>query len=341
MGSVGGDFYTNLTATVGLSPQDTNNSITVNGQFNSNGNFSISGVGNLDLAGFNLSVTATVSNTNGNVDISASASLNLAGTNVNLAGQFEMNNGAPSTTLTATVSPLTIAGFDLGNVNVVLTQTPTSAGINAAININAGVATLSGQLTFIENGGTPLFYLAANGNLDLGIVNAELSGIFTDCTDSTCAQQATPTLTMNGDIAIYSVTYNFPTIVISGNGDFSITSSSSGSSCSDATEVLGVYWQACFSYTQYLLISDESPYFSVSASMSADVQDQTWNLFDNPYDCACVSWPWWLGGRTTCLTCYSGGWSSWRTFLDFSGDFSFTADPFSLSIYVDGIGFTI
>jgi hypothetical protein len=54
-----------------------------------------------------------------------------------------------------------------------------------------------------------------------------------------------------------------------------------------------------------------------------------------------VSWPWWLGGRTTCLTCYSGGWSSWRTFLDFSGDFSFTADPFSLSIYVDGIGFTI
>ena len=341
MGSVGGDFYTNLTATVGLSPQDTNNSITVNGQFNSNGNFSISGVGNLDLAGFNLSVTATVSNTNGNVDISASASLNLAGTNVNLAGQFEMNNGAPSTTLTATVSPLTIAGFDLGNVNVVLTQTPTSAGINAAININAGVATLSGQLTFIENGGTPLFYLAANGNLDLGIVNAELSGIFTDCTDSTCAQQATPTLTMNGDIAIYSVTYNFPTIVISGNGDFSITSSSSGSSCSDATEVLGVYWQACFSYTQYLLISDESPYFSVSASMSADVQDQTWNLFDNPYDCACVSWPWWLGGGTTCLTCYSGGWSSWRTFLDFSGDFSFTADPFSLSIYVDGIGFTI
>ncbi len=342
MGSVGGDFYTNLTATVGLSPQDTNNSITVNGQFNSNGNFSISGVGNLDLAGFTLDVTATVSNTNGNIDISASASLNIAGTDVNLAGQFEMNDGAPSTTLTASIDPLTISGFNLGYVTVILTQTPTSAGINAAIDINAGVATLSGQLTFIENGGTPLFYLAADGNLDLGIVNADLSGIFTDCTDSTCAQQTSPTLTMNGDIAIYSVTYNFPTIIISGNGDFSITSSSAGSSCTDATEVLGVYWQACFSYTQYLLISDQSPYFSVSASMSADIQDQSWNLFDNPYSCACVTWGICsISCSRTCLTCYSGGWTSWKTFLDFNGDFSFSADPFSLSIYVNGIGFSI
>ena len=338
VGEVGGDFYTNFNATVGLSPQDTNNSITVSGSFNSDGSFSISGTGDLDLAGFTLGVTATVAMSNGNVNIQASATLNIEGTNVNLAGQFQMQDGAPSTTLTASVDPLTVGGFNLGSVTVILMQTPSSVGINAAVNINAGVATLNGQLTFIENGGTPLFYLAADGDLNLGIVDASLNGIFTDCTDSTCAQQESPTLTMNGDIAIYSLTYNFPTIIISGNGDFSITSSSGGSDCTDADEVAGIWWQACFSYTEYLLISDQAPYFEISDSATVDVQDQTWNIFDNPYWYDCVSFGA-LG--TACTRGWHGGWTAWKTFIDLSGGITFTADPFYLSIEVDGVTFTI
>jgi hypothetical protein len=54
-----------------------------------------------------------------------------------------------------------------------------------------------------------------------------------------------------------------------------------------------------------------------------------------------VHWPWWLGGKTTCLTCYSGGWGGWGTFINISGGFSFNADPFELSIEAEGVDFSI
>ena len=341
LGHVGSDDYANLNATIALSPQSTNNEITVAGDFNSNGNFTFNGSGNLDVAGFVMNMQVAVSSQNGNENISGAANFDVGGTTLAFAGDFSMQNGQPSTSLTASAN-LVFDGFDLGNTTVYLNQTPSSFGMNAQIALNADLATLNGQLTFIENGGAPLFYLAAAGNLNIpNLANASMSGVFTNCTDPTCVQATTTTLTMSGSLDVYGITYNFPTIVIGANGFFSITSDSSGSSCTGTTEIWPANWQACFSYTETLLISDAAPYFSVSASADADVQVQWYNAFANSYSCACVHWPWWLGGHTTCLTCYSGGWGGWGTFINISGGFSFNADPFELSIEADGVDFSI
>lgn len=341
LGHIGSDDYANLNAVIALSPQSTNNEITVNGDFNSNGNFTFNGSGNLDVAGFVLDMQVAVSNQNGNQNVSGSASFNVGGTNLAFAGDFSMQNGQPSTSLSASAN-LVFDGFNLGSTTVALNQTPSSFGMNAQIALNAGLATLNGQLTFIENGGAPLFYLGATGNLNIpDLANASMSGVFTNCTDPTCDQATSTSLTMSGSLDVYGLTYNFPTIVIGADGFFSITSDSSGSSCTGTTEIWPADWQACFSYTETLLISDAAPYFSVSASADADVQVQWYNAFANSYSCACVHWPSWLGGHTTCLTCYSGGWGGWGTFINISGGFSFNADPFSLSIEAEGVDFSI
>jgi hypothetical protein len=341
LGHVGSDDYANLNATIALSPQSTNNEITVNGDFNSNGNFTFNGSGNLDIAGFVMNMQVAVSNQNGNQSISGAANFDVGGTTLAFAGDFTMQNGQPSTSLTASAN-LVFDGFNLGNTTVYLNQTPSSFGMNAQIALNADLATLNGQLTFIENGGAPLFYLAAAGNLNIpDLADASMSGVFTNCTDPSCTQATTTTLTMSGSLDVYGITYNFPTIVIGADGYFSITSNSSGSSCTGTTEIWPANWQACFSYTETLLISDAAPYFSVSASADADVQVQWYNAFANSYSCACVHWPWWLGGHTTCLTCYSGGWGGWGTFINISGGFSFNADPFELSVEAEGVDFSI
>ena len=341
LGHVGSDDYANLNATIALSPQSTNNEITVAGDFNSNGNFTFNGSGNLDVAGFVLNMQVAVSSQNGNENISGAANFDVGGTTLAFAGDFSMQNGQPSTSLTASAN-LVFDGFNLGNTTVYLNQTPSSFGMNAQIALNADLATLNGQLTFIENGGAPLFYLSAAGNLNIpNLANASMSGVFTNCTNPSCTQATTTTLTMSGSLDVYGITYNFPTIVIGANGFFSITSDSSGSSCTGTTEIWPANWQACFSYTETLLISDAAPYFSVSASAAADVQVQWYNAFANSYSCACVHWPWWLGGHTTCLTCYSGGWGGWGTFINISGGFSFNADPFELSIEAEGVDFSI
>ena len=341
LGHVGTDDYANLNATIALSPQSTNNEITVAGDFNSNGNFSFTGSGNLDVAGFVMDMQVAVASQNGNESISGAANFDVGGTTLAFAGAFSMQNGQPSTSLTASAN-LVFDGFNLGNTTVYLNQTPSSFGMNAQIALNADLATLNGQLTFIENGGAPLFYLAAAGNLDIpDLADASMSGVFTNCTDPSCSQATTTTLTMSGSLDVYGITYNFPTIVIGANGFFSITSDSSGSSCTGTTEIWPANWQACFSYTETLLISDAAPYFSVSASADADVQVQWYNAFANSYSCACVHWPWWLGGHTTCLTCYSGGWGGWGTFININGGFSFNADPFELSVEAEGVDFSI
>ena len=349
-GTGGGMQFQQTTVTVSLNEQTNVDSVTFAGGFSMFGT-------TIDVSG-DLIFNGTTGQTTAGLKVSQPQALNVAGfslsnlsialnvtyvggTTLAFAGDFSMQNGQPSTSLTASAN-LVFDGFNLGNTTVYLNQTPSSFGMNAQIALNADLATLNGQLTFIENGGAPLFYLSAAGNLNIpNLANASMSGVFTNCTNPSCTQATTTTLTMSGSLDVYGITYNFPTIVIGANGFFSITSDSSGSSCTGTTEIWPANWQACFSYTETLLISDAAPYFSVSASAAADVQVQWYNAFANSYSCACVHWPWWLGGHTTCLTCYSGGWGGWGTFINISGGFSFNADPFELSIEAESVDFSI
>ena len=346
LGYVGGDTYANFNATLALSPQSTNNEVTVAGAFNSNGNFSLTGTGNLDIAGFVLDMTVNASNQNGNTSIGGSADFNVGGTNLAFSGEFSMINGQPSTQLAASGN-LGFDGFNLGSTTVTLNQTPGSFGMAASINLNAGLASLSGYLSFVANGGQPLFYVNVDGTLNLGALGGvTLGATFSNCTNSSCQQAAPTTLTMYGGIDVYGISYEFPSIPISAGGGFNITTGANGNGCTSPDDVAGVNWQACYSYTEFLEISSGAPYFEVSSQASANVQTQDWN--------PCKSWGQ-TGTMSGCVgicsiscSCYSdpiygciGGWDNWWTFIDVSGGIYFRADPFELSVDVSGITFTI
>ncbi len=346
IGFVGGAAFANIGAVITLSPNSTSNQVSVAGSFSSNGDFSLAGEGSLAIAGFALDMNVSVESQAGDVNISGAADFNVGGTNLAFAGDFSMINGRPSTVLQAS-GRLVFEGFDLGDTTVVLSQTPTSAGMSAAISLNAGVAAMSGQLTFIASAGKPLFYVAATGKLQLGALGGvSLGAIFTNCSDASCRQAAPTTLTMKGGINVYGLSYSLPSFPISAGGSFDITAGVNGSSCTSPTDVAGTNWQACFSYTQYLRISSGAPYFSVTSVASARVQAQSWN--------PCQSWGQ-VGQIRGCIgicriscRCFSspvygcvGGWGGWWTFANISSGIYFNASPFRLCVNVNGIKFSI
>lgn len=343
IGSVGGDFYTSVKAQIDLVPQSTNDMASIQGQFQSNGDFSFNGFGQLDIGGFLLQVTVAASSQGGNESVSGSAQLDVADlVDVSVSGQFTMIDGQPSTTLTGT-EDISMGGFDISNAQFTLSQTPTSLGLQASIAINLDVVSVNGTVTFIENGtAPPLYYLAADGDLNIGIANLVLNAIFTNCTDATCSTPANATtLTMTGDADIYGTTFNLPTFFISSDGVFAITSNSSGSACTGTITIpLVTQLQGCFSYTEYLDISNVAPYFAISDTASLSVNGDRWNFLAGPEACCCRVC-WWFGHDCTQICVPEGGWTSWSNWWTGSAGIEFQADPFSLGIELFGTWFKI
>ena len=343
VGSVGGDFYATVAASVDLVPQSSNDEVSVQGSFQSNGDFSFNGQGELDIGGFMLQVQVAVASQGGNESISGSADLNVAGiADVSISGQFTMIGGQPSTTLTGSEN-ISLGGFNISNAQFTLSQTPTSLGLQATLAINLGVVNVNGTLTFIENGSAPpLYYLAADGDLNIGVADLVLNAIFTNCTDSTCSTPANATsLTMTGDATLFGTAFNLPTFFISSDGVFSITSSASGSACTGTITIpLVTQLQGCFAYTENLVISNVAPYFSTTDTATLSVNGDRWNFLDGPEACCCRVC-WWFGSDCTELCVPEGGWTAWESWGSFSAGIEFQADPFSLGIELFGTWFTI
>ena len=316
--------------------------IEVQGSFDSTGNFAFAGHGNLDIAGFYLDVAVAVSNQNGNQSVSGSATLNLSGVgSVFISGQFVSVNGQVSTTLTG-AADITLGGFNVANTTFTLSQTPAVVSLQAALAINVGVASVNGTATFIgTQGSAPLYYLAADGNLNIPIADLTLSAIFTNCTDSTCSTPANATsLTMSGKASIGGTTFALPSFYVDSAGNFSITSNAAGSACTGTITIpLVTQVQGCFSYTQYLLISNNFPYFKVSVSATLTVNGARWDFLGGPESCCCeVCWGV-LGCTELCVR--DGGWTNWENWGSFSAGIRFTADPFSLGIQLFDTWFEI
>ena len=69
VGSVGGDFYATVAAQLDLVPQSTNDMAAVSGEFQSNGDFSFTGSGQLEIGGFLLKVAVAASSQGGNESV--------------------------------------------------------------------------------------------------------------------------------------------------------------------------------------------------------------------------------------------------------------------------------
>ena len=321
IGNVGGDAYASLSTQINLSPQANQNYIGIKGEFQSNGNFSFTGRGALDLAGFDLQVGVSASNQGGNIEVSGSASLAIpGGTNVQISGQFSEIDGAPSTTMTASVKPLEISGFNLGNATVTLTQTPSEVGVQAAVDTEFGSSSagfhVDGAIDIVAQAGQPpLFNAALNAQLQFIGQSFDISATFTDCT-SNCTQPGPVVFNIAGNISESG--FNFAlNASVSSDGSFQAQLTESNSLDSGTID-FGIFeLDGSFSYTVTLFVGTSSPYFNLSGSANVDVEGR-WPTHSGPW------WKFWSGW----------GWGDWGTV--FSGNASVNFNPFQVCVGVMG-----
>ena len=326
VGDVGGTAYADLSTQLKLSPQSSNDEVAISGAFESNGNFSFTGTGTLDLAGFDLGMTVTAAKQGADVSVSGAADLSLGGTTVALAGTFGEDGGAPTTKLSASVTGLNLGGFDVGNATVTLMQSPQQVGVSAdiAMSVGAPEATVSanGTVSFVESlsGGAPLFHGSLDGGLSipaLGGLGASLTATFEDCANAECTQPAPPSFTMDGSLSAGGFSFDIDTSV-SAAGAFSASADSKGQACSGTADLGVIELNACFGYTISLFVGSSAPYGQLGASAYADVQERNWSK----------SGPWWK--------VWSGwGWSSWHD-LDVGIGANVQLDPFKVCVDVLG-----
>ena len=302
IGSVGGDAYATVNAAIDLSPQADQPAIGIQAEIQSNGNFTFTGQGQVDLAGFDLQLNVAASNSGGNISISGNAQLGLpGGTNVDLGGSFSEVGGAPSTTLYGSLDPLELGGFTLGQGSFTLTQTPSEMSVLAAVstsfgNSSTGVS-VNGNISFLaQEGAPPLFQAALDGDLTALGARFDVAASFSDCDDN-CTQPAPVVFSVTGGISSNGFNFSLNT-TLSTSGEFGLTMDSNGGASSSGSH-LGFGYSASFNYTIHLFVGTYSPYFSIYGSGGVDVQGEVlggwFTVFDgsislgfNPFS-ACVS----------------------------------------------------
>ncbi len=177
IGRAGGNTWTNIAAKVQLLGTGDANSVSVAGTYSSTGDFSFTGAGNLSLLGTTANMNVSVVKTGATVSVKGSTTVNVLGSSIALSGDFLYDNGTPLFRLKGTGN-LTINGFSVANAAFTYSNFKEDAGFSANINVNAGsYLSFSGKLT-ISNG---LYYLNANGALNVSPINATANVTLTNC----------------------------------------------------------------------------------------------------------------------------------------------------------------
>jgi hypothetical protein len=98
VGRASGVAWASIDTTVQLVGSGSGNSVAVKGSIASNGDFSLSGAGSLNLVGLTMNVAASVSKQGYAVSVSASGSLSVLGSRIDFSGSFE-SGGQPARTI--------------------------------------------------------------------------------------------------------------------------------------------------------------------------------------------------------------------------------------------------
>ena len=343
VGNVGGNEYETVSTAIVLSPQSANTTVGVAGSFDTNGDFSFTGTGTLNLAGFDFGAAITAAQTAGSMAVTGISTLTIGENTFTFDMEFSVQSGIPQTEAGATAD-LNLGGYDMGSTDVSLYQTPSFVGLYATVGFSSPLVSWSAGVAFGEVNNVPTYYFSADGSI--GINGAGWMSIdmgMTNCTDSTCTATTSTSFGASGNLNFYGIWYSFPAIWFGTDGSFSASSSSSGSGCSSAQDVGGVLYQGCFSYSEYIGISSAAN-FTISSGQSVEIQSAAWNQFANPYQCNCVT-----GttcqlaqdvGAPCCSTCYNGGWDSWDNWGWYNTGISVNLGtyPPQFSIYISGIG---
>ncbi len=301
LGKVGTDSYSTVQASLTLGPQGASSDVQVAGEFQSNGDFSLTGTSRLAIAGFDLDLAVTAWRKGTTAAVSGAAQMSLAGNVVQVEGEFRNQGAAVYTTLKGTVPSFSLGGFSIGSTTVVVTQSPVEASVVADVEMKVGssktgLLAASGRVTFIAASGGDRFYASLGSTLGLPTLGATMNGTttFTNCIDSTCARSGPVSFVMNGTVGAGGFTFA-PSVNMASDGNFSARSVVSGNACSGTVNLGVARAQACFGYNVNLFIGSVAPYGALSTGASADVQVQTYS--SSPWN---KPWKW--------------GWGNWKSY---------------------------
>jgi hypothetical protein len=334
-----GDFNANWAMGAG----NVGGQVYVNGSFDTTGNFSFSGSGNLNLVAFSAAVSVSGSKSGSTWQFAMSANIRVMGAvDVAFRGNFYKSGSETRFTMAGSAS-LGAAGIAGANANFRISNEPGQAGLYASISVAIAGISGSGALWIGADGsfdttinvGVNFPGVSAGGNFKMSNIAYQVTGWTQQCNP---AQGWFPAICWN--VAIYGpvrvATYaqidawlTFAGVGfrmwgnINGDGSFRFTAAAGPWSWSYCVN-LGVV-EVCFgaSFASTITITSWSPYISIAASGSAWMDGHT-------LDC------WWGGWHDTCLRCGWGGWGRW-----INAGLGFNTNPGNIWISLWGWNFSL
>ena len=335
-----GDFNANWAMGAG----NIGGQVYVNGSFDTTGNFSFSGSGNLNLVAFSAAVSVSGSKSGSTWQFAMSANIRVMGAvDVAFRGNFYKSGSETRFTMAGSAS-LGAAGIGGANANFRISNEPGQAGLYASVSISIAGINGSGALWIGADGtfDTTLYVgvnfpgVSAGGNFKMSNIAYQVTG---------WTQQCGPIFGSWGPSICWNVPIYGPVRVatyaqidawltfagvgfrmwgnINGDGSFRFTAAAGPWSWSYCVN-LGVV-EVCFgaSFASTITITSWSPYISIAASGSAWMDGHT-------LDC------WWGGWHDTCLRCGWGGWGRW-----INAGLGFNTNPGNIWISLWGWNFSL
>jgi titin len=312
LGNVGGTFFAQVSAGIGLSNTSSDQLVQISGAFDSAGNFTLTGTGQVKLAAINFNLNVTASSQGGQVSVSAGTNLSIAGSTFALTGTFAKVSGGVKITMSV-MANLTISGFDLGQATVTVFVEPLTEYVSISSALSLGGifnANLSGNLGAVN--GQALFNFTVSTGINIPGVAVSGNLTLTNCGDSSCTSTGTFRASVSGQfLDFYGVSYSFSSVNVNSDWSFTSTSSGSVSTCSDWTSFGVVQFSACVGGSYSVTLSTASPYVAFNLGFDINVSRQIWTVTIS------CSGRWYNPRSWSCDV--NAGWGPTRNFVSISG----------------------
>jgi hypothetical protein len=299
VGDVGGSQWVNLATSIGLS--NSGDRVNIAGSFQSNGNFTFTGSGNLTLAGFHLTTSVTASKNGANVGVSGTAQINAGPLQGSVNGSFtSTGSGGVSATLNATLN-LNLGGFNMGGATLTLAISPGNESLTVTCTVGQGDFSgyLSGSFAYNNNTGAAQFNFnvavsVSVGSFSVGSANLQISNP---------GGGGSVQIQFSGVLNAFGYQYGINGL-LNGDWSFSIGASGSSSGCSGQTDLGFALFQACYNGSYSVSLTSWAPYVTMNVNFNATVS-VGWYYSNPNWSDRC--WEWF--GHRSCIR-YISGWSS-------------------------------
>ncbi len=286
VGQLGPTTFKNVKTTLKLTPRYAASTVEVQGEFWSDGTIDLKGDGQIELAGFPLTMHVTAKGPNGGVKVNGTTDFGWLGQTLGLEGEFWMDKGVQHATFEHSLHNFNVFDFYIRDARFKLIDTPDETGFSATLKLGAdgydmGLSSLiqaEGTITFVRpsDGGTPLFHGSLRSEMNLQTLGGKVDGTldFTNC-DTACTQYQEPSYRVRGKFTKVGHTFEVD-VTVHQQGGFDASTSVGDEMCTGNIDVGVARGRACIRYAITLRILSAEPYASLSASASADIQGQYW-----------------------------------------------------------------